>query len=87
MKCNHDNIDFIGFASLIGNYRCKDCGKIIDPVEYAKLKGLLNIRLMDFYDKNPEKLNKEYRDHPWMKRNYDKDLNPIKNNVPKLPIL
>ena len=33
--CDHENeCDFIGDASLVGNYRCRDCGFKIDPIVY-----------------------------------------------------
>jgi len=56
---------------MIGNYHCADCGATIDPVEYAKLKGHLNIRLLDYYEKNPEKLKPEWRGHNWVKHLYE----------------
>jgi hypothetical protein len=42
MTCEHDNVVFIGIYSLVGNYVCKDCNAEIDPVEYAKMKELIN---------------------------------------------
>ena len=52
MTCKHDNVVFNGMYSLVGNYLCKDCNIEIDPVEYAKMKGKLNIALLDYYEEN-----------------------------------
>ena len=71
MNCNHDNVTFHGMFSLVGNYICNDCGQKIDPVEYAKLKGELNIQILDYYEQNPEKLNVQWHDHPWVKHLYE----------------
>lgn len=71
MSCNHDNVTFTGVFSLVGKYLCKDCGQSIDPVEYAKLKGNLNIQLLDYYEQNPEKLNVRWHHHPWVKHLYE----------------
>jgi hypothetical protein len=32
MKCQHTNCQFIGYASIKGNYICQDCGLKIDPL-------------------------------------------------------
>jgi hypothetical protein len=55
---------------MVGNYRCEDCGETIDPVEYAKMKGSLNIALLDYYTEHPERLKPMYRDHPWVRHLY-----------------
>lgn len=60
----------MGQSSFGGEYVCKDCYQHIDPVEYAKMKGDLNILLLDYYEKNPEKLDVYWRDHPWVKHLY-----------------
>ena len=70
-SCQHNNVQFIGQFSLVGNYECRDCGEAIDPVEYAKMKGELNIQLLDYYRKNPHKLNPDNRNHPWVKHLYE----------------
>jgi hypothetical protein len=44
----------------------------IDPVKYAKLKGELNIALLDYYAEHPEELNPIWRDHPWVRHLYEK---------------
>jgi len=66
VTCKHDNVTFHGLYSLIGNYICNDCGIKIKPVEYAKMKGHLNIALLDYYTENPDKLNHMWHDHPWI---------------------
>jgi len=70
-SCQHNNVQFIGKFSLVGNYHCNDCGEEIDPVEYAKIKGDLNIQLLDYYKENPHKLNSHWRHHPWVKHLYE----------------
>ncbi len=70
MTCKHDNVVFNGMYSLVGNYLCKDCKVEIDPVEYAKMKGMLNVALLDYYEENPDKLDPMYHDHPWVEHLY-----------------
>lgn len=70
MECEHNKVTFVGQFSMVGNYRCDGCGEVIDPVEYAKMKGELNIKLLDYYEKNPEKLKLEWRQHPWVRHLY-----------------
>ncbi len=43
--CTHENYQFVGMYSLIGNYHCLDCGEIIEPVEFHRLKGLPHAQL------------------------------------------
>jgi hypothetical protein len=71
MICKHDNVVFNGMYSLVGNYLCKDCDIEIDPVEYAKMKGMLNIALLDYYEENPDKLDPMFHDHPWVAHLYE----------------
>jgi transposase-like protein len=33
MTCKHNNVEYAGTYSLVGNYVCKDCNVEIDPVE------------------------------------------------------
>ena len=73
MTCKHDNVEFNGMYSLVGNYLCKDCNIEIDPVEYAKMKGKLNIALLDYYEENPDKLDPMYHDHPWVAHLYERN--------------
>ena len=73
MTCKHDNVFFNGYYSLVGNYVCKDCNIEIDPVEYAKMKGILNIALLDYYEENPDKLDPMYHDHPWVAHLYERN--------------
>ena len=73
MTCKHDNVVFMGMYSLVGNYLCKDCNIEIDPVEFAKLKGKLNIALLDYYEENPDKLDPMYHDHPWVAHLYERN--------------
>ena len=73
MTCKHDNVVFNGMYSLVGNYLCKDCNIEIDPVEYAKMKGMLNVALLDYYEENPDKLDPMYHDHPWVAHLYERN--------------
>jgi len=73
MTCKHDNVVFNGMYSLVGNYLCKDCNVEIDPVEYAKMKGMLNVALLDYYEENPDKLDPMYHDHPWVAHLYERN--------------
>jgi hypothetical protein len=66
MTCKHDDVVFIGMNSLIGNYVCQVCHIEICPIEYARIKGMLNIALLDYYEKNPDKLDPMWHDHPWV---------------------
>tara|TARA_R110000751_G_scaffold307662_1_gene430499 strand:+ start:12878 stop:13111 length:234 start_codon:yes stop_codon:yes gene_type:complete len=70
MTCTHDRVTFRGSYSLIGNYRCDDCKEIIDPIEYAKMKGDLNFELLDYYTEHPDRLNPMWQDHPWVAHLY-----------------
>lgn len=72
--CEHNNVTFNGMYSLIGKYKCHDCGQEIDPVEYAKMKGMLNIKLMDYYKEYPYKLDPMWRDHWRVKDRYRNTL-------------
>ena len=38
--CKHEKVTFRGLYSLVGVYVCDDCGKEIDPVEYARMYEL-----------------------------------------------
>jgi len=71
LPCPHKQVTFLGKASLVGNYYCDVCGEKIDPIEYAKMNGDLNIALLDYYTKNPNKLNPSWRNHPWVKHLYE----------------
>ena len=71
MNCNHESVTFIGKFSMVGNYHCDKCGLEIDPVEYAKMKGHLNIALLSYYKENPDKLLPQWRDHPWVREFYE----------------
>ncbi len=44
-ECTHENVQFIGLYSMIGNYHCEDCGAIIEPVEYHRTHGMPHISL------------------------------------------
>ena len=68
--CDHKNLTFFGFASLVGSYRCDECGAELDPVFVAKRNGDLNIQLLDYYAKHPDRLNVNDRDHPWIRHLY-----------------
>lgn len=37
--CKHEDCQFLGWASMIGNYYCKNCGKKFTPEEYNQLQG------------------------------------------------
>lgn len=39
-ECIHDKVTFKGLYSMIGNYFCDDCGKVIDPLVYHHNSGL-----------------------------------------------
>ena len=69
--CQHKNVYFVGAYSLVGHYKCRDCGAELCPVEYAKSEGTLNIALIDYYTENPERLHASYRDHPWVSHLYE----------------
>ena len=71
MTCKDDNVEFAGTYSLVGKYVCKDCNVEIDPVEYAKMKGHLNISLLDYYEENTDKLDPMYNDNPWVAHLYE----------------
>ncbi len=73
MTCKHDNVVFMGMHSLVGNYVCKDCNIEIDPVEYAKMKGMLNVALLDYYEESPDKLDPMWRDHHSVKHIYERN--------------
>jgi hypothetical protein len=81
MTCKHDNVEFMGIYRRVGNYVCwvrtivccKDCNVEIDPVEYAKMKGMLNVALLDYYEENPDKLDPMYHDHPWVAHLYERN--------------
>lgn len=80
MECKHKTVTFWGQFSMVGNYICDDCGVKINPVDRAKQKGELNVELLDYYTKNPSKLNVEWRDHPWVRHLYKtKNQKFIKN--------
>lgn len=38
IKCFHDRVTFVGLWSLIGMYRCDDCGALINPKIYHIIK-------------------------------------------------
>lgn len=71
MGCQHENAVFDGQSSLVGNYVCPDCQAVIDPVEFAKLRGNLHITLIDYYTDHPERLAPMWRDHPWVEHLYE----------------
>ena len=71
MTCKHHNVVFNGIYSLLGNYLCKDCNIEIDPVEYDKMKGHLNVALLDYYEENPDKLDPMWQDHPSVAHLYE----------------
>jgi hypothetical protein len=72
MTCPHDNMVFDGTYSLKGNYRCKDCGEIITPKEYCRIKGDLHTDLIDYYTKYPDRLKIMWRNHPKVRHLYGK---------------
>ena len=39
ISCFHDNVEFIGLYSLIGNYFCKNCKEKLEPQIYHRMKG------------------------------------------------
>lgn len=43
IKCQHNNVNFIGQFSMIGNYICSDCKVKIDPVVFAILRGMPHV--------------------------------------------
>ena len=59
--CKHDNVTFHGLYSYIGAYHCNDCGEEINPLTYAKLKGIPNyhIPIENYPEEHREKI-REY---------------------------
>ena len=40
MRCEHKNCSFHGMYSLVGTYKCDDCGFEIEPVIYHYINGM-----------------------------------------------
>ena len=53
MKCNHNDVTFSGWSSLIGGYKCNDCEIEIDQVVYHMIKKYPHVL---FDQENKEKL-------------------------------
>ena len=62
---------------MVVSFREWPCFSVADyveeVVEFAKLKGKLNIALLDYYEENPDKLDPMYHDHPWVAHLYERN--------------